>query len=126
LDVVAEYSNGSIVFTASGSEEISIGSRPIRHSHRLPTHRSANILPSWVLMPVHEQLRFQCGKEGVDDRIVSAMVLAAYGALDAAGRQPLLIRHRLILTATNRMMEEADRYGALLKRHLDKTGEEAF
>ena len=62
--------------------------------------RSANVLPSWVLLiGVYEQLRFQCGKEALDDRIVPTMARAARGALDAAGRQPLLIRHRPILTA---------------------------
>ena len=88
--------------------------------------RGANVLPGWVRMRVHEQLRFQCGKEALDDRIVPAIARAAHGALDAAGRQPVLIRHRPVLTASIRMMEEADRHGALLKRHLDKTGEEAF
>src|SRR4029077_7844231 len=80
----------------------------------------ANVLPGWVRMRVHEQLRFRCSKEALDNRILPAIAPQTHGAVDSAGCQPLLIRYRPILTASIRMMEEADRHGALLQRHLER------
>src|SRR5712692_4518339 len=92
---------------------------PIVKSLQILKDLRTSFMPGGIQATAH-QLGFQRGEEALDHGVVPTIAGTAHRAPDSAADQPLLIRHRPILTASIRMMEESDRHGALLKSHLER------